>query len=99
MLMWRYFQAVLLREKKHNSAEWNMQYATFCIRNGKGTWVAKSVERLTLAPVMISGSEALCSVGSLILPLPLCSHSLYSQINNIFKTNKTNKKLEDLLNT
>ena len=42
-----------------------------------GTWVAQSVKHLPLAQVMILGSwdpaahGALCSVGSLLLPLPL----------------------------
>ena len=47
------------------------------IMNDQGAWVAQSVNHLTLAQVMISGSwdlalhQAPCSEGSLLLPLPL----------------------------
>ena len=53
-----------------------------------GAWVAQSAERLPLAQVMIPGSwdralcQAPCSVGSLLLLLPLffpptCAQTLY----------------------
>ena len=45
-----------------------------------GTWVAQLVKCVLLAQVMILGSwdQAPCSVGSLLLPLPLCTPPMLS---------------------
>jgi len=58
-----------------------------------GVWVAQWVEHLPSAQVMIPGSWAPCSAGSLLLSLPLPlpnAHGLslaltLSQINKVFK--------------
>ena len=91
-----------LKKKKksfHDQKKWfcrvKVQTKTIELHENKGTWVSQWVKPLPSAQVMISGSwdraphRALCSGGSLLLPLslpaalPTCDSLSLCQINKI----------------